>query len=209
MLKRLGQLISVDRLTAVVALLAAGSALYFTYNPDQRPFAPTDLRAHVKVDAIERGVTLDQWRWRVSVGNKDAHAKLLAEDPAEQEFHDGCGMGAEAGYLLYVDTDAKGFKKHSLSIRAALYDAGRRFRLPVADRYASLAKVPVQAPTAESVAEIWLWDPGTSRQLFARVELYAPHDQLIGFADSKRFPALTDPELRTLPQRCLPAPAGP
>ena len=206
MLQSLRKVVSVDRLTALVALVAGASALWFTYHPDQRPFAPTDLRAHVRVDAVERGVTLDQWRWRVSVGDKEAHAKLLAQDPAEQEFHDGCGLGAEAGYLLYIDTDAKGFKKHSLSIRAALYDARRRFRIPVADRYASLAQVPVEAPTAESVAEIWLWDPGGTGRLFARVELYAPHDQLIGFADSKPFPPLTERELRGLPQRCLPAP---
>jgi hypothetical protein len=206
MLARLRSFISVDRLTALVALAAGASALYFTYNPDQRPFAPTDLRAHLRVQAVERGVTLDQWRWRVSVGDADAHAKLLAQDPAEQEFHDGCGMGAEAGYLLYVTTDAQGFKKHSLSIRAALYDARRKFRVPVADRYASLAKVPVEAPTAASVAEIWLWDPGIGSRLFARVELYAPHDQLIAFADSKVFPSLAEHELSALPQRCLPAP---
>lgn len=208
MLTRLGKLISVDRLAALVALVAGASALYFTYHPDQRPFAPTDLSAHVRVDAIERGVTLDQWRWRVSVGDRDTHAELLAQDSAEQEFHDGCGSGAEAGYLLYVDTDAKGFKKHSLSIRAALYDAHRKARIPVADRYASLAKVPVQAPTAESVAEIWLWDPGVHRRLFARVELYAAHDQLIGFADSKPFASLGSRELKALPQRCLPGPAS-
>jgi hypothetical protein len=206
MLARLRQWVSADRLTAYVALAAGASALYFTYHPDQRPFAPTDLRADVHVDAVERGVTLDQWRWRVSAGDNDKHAGLLADDPAEQEFHDGCGLGAEAGYLLYIRIDAKGFKRRSLSIRAALYDARRRYRIPVADKYAQLAKVPVDAPTAESVAEIWLWDPGQPRRLFARIELYAPHDQLIGFADSKPFAVLTERELQALPQRCIPAP---
>jgi hypothetical protein len=197
---------TIERATALVALAASATALYFTYYPDRRPFVPTDLRAHTRVEAIERGVTLDQWRWRVTVGNTAEHAKLVNDDPATKLFHDRCGLGTQAGYLLYVDTDAKGFKKHSLSIRAALYDLHSRHRIAIAEKYAQLARVPIDAPTAESVSEIWLWDPGKAGPLFARVELYAPSDQLIGIADSKPFKALSERELEGLPSACIPPP---
>ena len=40
--------------------------------------------------------------------------------------------------------------------------------------------------------------------VFARVELYAPGEHLIAFADSKPFRVLTEHELAHLPQTCVP-----
>jgi hypothetical protein len=40
---------------------------------------------------VERGVTLDQWRWRVAVGDPERDASLVAEDRGTREFNDKCG----------------------------------------------------------------------------------------------------------------------
>jgi hypothetical protein len=189
---------------AAVALASAVVALVFTVFPGLKPFVATKRSATARNLPVERAVTLDQWRWRVAIGDPERDASLVAEDRGTREFNDKCGLGAEAGYLLYVATDARGFKRRQLSVREALYDGRRDRRMHVEGQYDRLARVPIDAPTDRSVQQIWLWDPGATSDVFARVELYAPGEHLIAFADSKPFRVLTEHELAHLPQTCVP-----
>jgi hypothetical protein len=191
---------------AAIAFATGLIALLFTLFPDLKPFTATQLQAHMQVRAFERGVTLDQWRWRVALDDRKRYAKLLAQDPGVKEFHDRCGLGTEAGYVFYVETDAEGFKRRSLAVRAALYNADTQERIPIPGELKPLVRVPIDAPTDRSVSVVWLWAPDEVRHLFARIELYGRGDHLVEFADSKKFRALTERELGALPDRCLPGP---
>jgi hypothetical protein len=179
---------------AAVAPASAVVALVFTVFPGLKPFVAIDQSA----------TTLDQWRWRVAVGDPEHDASLVAEDRVTREFNDKCGLGAEAGYLLYVATDARGLKRRQLSVREAFYDARSDRRMHVEGQYDRLVQVPIDAPTDRSVQQIWLWDPGATSEVFARVELYAPREHLTAFADSRPFRVLTEHELAHLPQTCVP-----
>ena len=117
---------------ALVALAAGIVALLFTLFPDVKPFTATELSAHLDPITVERGVTRDQWRWRVAVGNKQRHDELVEEDIAALGAPgDPCAiLGDAQGFVVFVSIRAKGFKKRELTLRAALYSKGRRRRVP-------------------------------------------------------------------------------
>jgi hypothetical protein len=189
---------------AFVALIAGVVSLLFTLFPDLKPFTPTDLSANLRVRAVERGVTRDQWRWREAFDDPGRHAQLVHEDQARLHLTDSCAGGAAPGYVVYVETHASGFKRRELTLRAQLYDAHSQRTVPVVGDSAVLARVPVDAPTAASVQQLWLLDPGVGRDYFARVEIYDPGGHLLDFADSRRFRRLTQREVTGLPHTCVP-----
>lgn len=190
----------------VVALATGAVALLFTLFPGLKPFTPTNLSATLSIQAIDRAVTRDQWRWQIAQGDTRVHAELLKNDRAVSAFKDACGGGADPGYVAYVKTTADGFKRRQLKLRATLYDAATH--RPVRDVVGGhdvLANVPIDAPTVTSVQRIWVYDPqppGT-RAYFVRVEVYDRQDDLLAFTDSSAVPKLTSRELRQLPSTCL------
>jgi hypothetical protein len=124
-------------------------------------------------------VTRDQWRHRIAQGDQVRYEEIVAEERKTSQFKDKCGRGAEPGFVLYVETNAKGFKRRQLLVRAALYDADTRRRAEgVDEEFRVLASVPIDAPTARSVQQIWLWEPGVSRRYFARVQIYEPQEAI-------------------------------
>jgi hypothetical protein len=185
---------------ASVALATGIAALVFTLFPGLKPFTPTDLRAQVHIDAIERAVTRDQWRWRIAQGDRRRRDALLAQDRELAAFKDSCGGGTDPGFIAYVRTEADGYKRRQLKLRAALYDAGSKRRVEgVEEVHAVLAALPIDAPAVVSVQRVWLFEPRAARRYFVRAEIYDQHDTLLGFADSAAFAPLRDQEIRVLP----------
>jgi hypothetical protein len=188
---------------AFIAFVTGIVALLFTLFPGLKPFTATELRVAVRIAAVDRQVTLDQWRWRVALGDAKEHARLVSEDPVAREFGDDCGRGTELGFVLFVNTDARGFKRRELTVRAALYNAVTRVRVKDTSQLAVLARVPIDAPTAESVQQVWVWEPSQGPRLYARVEVYDPENHLLAFDDTKPFKAHSYEEKERTPGVCL------
>jgi hypothetical protein len=190
---------------SVVAFAAAIAALFFTLFPDYKPFSPTKLSAKVEVLEVERAVTRDQWRWRVAVGDPRRYRELVKEDAriAGGPKDEPCNvLGAAPGFTIYVATSAEGFKRHELTLRATLYKRASRERVEDVEEYRKLARVPIDAPTAESVQAVWLYDPGQAELYFARAELYDPDQRLLSIADSKPFRGISRKELAGMRKNC-------
>jgi hypothetical protein len=189
---------------AVLAFATGLVALLFTLFPSLKPFEATELSANIRVVDVDRAVTRDQWRHRIAEGDPVRYEEIVAEERKTSKFKDKCGRGAEPGFVLYVETDAKGFKRRELLVRAAIYDADTRRRVEgVDEEFRVLASLPIDAPTARSVQQIWLWEPGVSRRYLARVQIYDRSDHLLAFDDSKVFRGLNSEELRALPSTCV------
>jgi hypothetical protein len=181
----------------LVALTAGIVAVLFTLFPDLKPFTATTQSADITVLAVERGVTRDEWRWRLAVGDRARHDALVREDKrlARRAADEPCRvLGDQPGFSVYVRTDARGFKRRELTVRAALYrhPSRRRIRFLTGtegERYRALARVPIDAPTAGSVQEIWVYDPGIEPrpQYFVRVAVHDPSDHVLDVADSPHF----------------------
>jgi hypothetical protein len=186
---------------AVVGLVAGVAALLFTLFPGIRPFSPTDLSASVKILQVESDVTRDEWRWRLAAGDARRHAQLARLDRRYSGFTDACAGGGELGFVVYARVEASGFKRRSLSVRSQLYDRRTGRRVVAADVFQRLARVPVDAPTEASVAQLFLTQPqieqtfGTRVRLpvyTARVELYDADDHLLDVAESEPFSAFEE-----------------
>jgi hypothetical protein len=184
-----------EGLGALVALVAAFVSLFFTLFPDLKPFAAETKSAAIEVRLVERGVTRDQWRWRVAVGRRDVHDRLAADDRAHSPFHTKCAGGGDLGFIVYAATKAEGFKRKQLRVRAALYNAHTGQQAIDHERANRvIAQVPIDAPTVSSVQVIWLYDPGGPPRYYARVEIYDPGDHLLAFDSSIPFRALSEKE---------------
>jgi hypothetical protein len=195
--------LTLQRASTVVALVTGVCALIFTLWPNVKPFEVTTKRATVLVSTVDRGVTRDQWRWRESLGDARRHADLVSTDAKTLKMAEAeacTALGGESGYVAVVTTAAEGFKRKSLIVRAWLYSYPARQRIEKTqnEEFRELAKVPIDAPTAESVEEIWAYDPGASRRYYIRVGLYDGGGQLLAVADSRPFNALSQKELSAL-----------
>jgi hypothetical protein len=209
-LGRVLQSLSLAGATGVVALVTGSLALLFTLFPDIKPFSPTKLSARAEIVRVDRAVTRDQWRVQVAVGDPARYQQLVADDLQSSQFTDRCGPGPVQGYVIYVRTDAEGYKRKQLRVRAQLYDARDEYRIPTPEQYVTLARVPVDAPTAVSISEVWLWDPAhRGAKYFAQAEIYDPGDHLLDVATSKPFRSITNSESRKLPKGCQPPPPAP
>jgi hypothetical protein len=191
---------------ALVAFITGVVALLFTLFPGIKPFSPTTLGAAVKVVGVERAISRDDWRRRVAVGDRERYRQLVLADNAAKKTKPGdpCAEGTLLGVLLYVKTHAEGYKRKQLTLRAVLYDASTGARLELADQYDPLARVPIDVPTKDSVQLLWLWSPSRPEQrgeMFARVEIYDPNEQLLDVANSGRFKALSEGESERLDER--------
>ena len=169
--------------------------------PRHPAFSPTDLSASVKILQVESDVTRDEWRWRLAAGDARRHAQLARLDRRYTGFTDGCAGGGELGFVVYARVEASGFKRRSLSVRSQLYDRRTGRRVVAADVFQRLARVPVDAPTEASVAQLFLTQPqveqtfGTRVSLpayTARVELYDADDHLLDVAESEPFRAFQE-----------------
>jgi hypothetical protein len=191
----------------IVALATGITALLFTLFPGLKPFTPTKLSAQLWIQTVDRAVTRDQWRWEIAQGDPRKHAQLVAQDREVSEFKDGCGGGTDPGYVVYVRSEADGYKRRQLKLRASLYDAAtKRAARDATGGHDVLAAVPIDAPTVISVQRIWVYDPrvlGARGSYIVRVELYDKNDNLLAFTDSKPVAELSSRELRQLPDRCL------
>jgi len=186
---------------AVVGLVAGVAALLFTLFPGIRPFSPTDLSASVKILQVESDVTRDEWRWRLAAGDARRHAQLVRLDRRYSGFTDECAGGGELGFVVYARVEASGFKRRSLSVRSQLYDRRTGRRVVAADVFQRLARVPVDAPTEASVAQLFLTQPQVQQTFgarlklpayMARVELYDTDDHLLDVAESEPFSAFEE-----------------
>jgi len=191
---------------ALVAFITGVVALLFTLFPGLKPFSPTTLGAAVKVVGVERAISRDDWRRRVAVGDPERYRQLVLADNTAKKTKPGdpCAEGTLLGVLLYVKTHAEGYKRKQLTLRAVLYDARSGARLELADQYDPLARVPIDVPTKDSVQLLWLWSPSRPEQrgeMFARVEIYDPNEQLLDVANSGRFKALSEGESERLDER--------
>jgi len=183
-------------------MISAGLAALYAIKPEWKPYVTTTKRADLRVLAVDRGVTRDQWRWRVANGDMKKRNALVTADAKvlKAPRDEACTVhGKQAGYVAYIRSTAEGFKRRELNVRMALYAYPSRQRLEstVAEEYRTLASVPVDAPTDSSVQEVWIYDPVAARRYFLRAGFY-DDGVLLAVADSKPFLALTDAELHAL-----------
>ena len=165
----------------LVALAAGLVAVFFTLFPDLKPFSATTKSADVSILAVERGVTRDEWRWRLAVGDRQVHGRIVDADRRIARRSPTKPAPLAKPYSVYVRTEAQGFKRRELTVRANLYrwPSRRQVRFLAGtevEKNRPLARVPIDAPLAGSGQEIWVYDPGLGErsQYFVRVTVYDP-----------------------------------
>jgi len=178
-------------LTAVVALVSGGLALFFQLRPDLAPDPRTHRGASASVFAVDDGVTLGRFlERRRAIVSEEEYAKERAAYIRQASAGDGGGDGSSVltlpGEDVFVNATIEGFKSKSVAMLASMYDADKRRRVR------ELSDVPVfqqhvEAPSDQSVIEFWLSAPPVNvRRYFVRVQVYHRGDGvLLGIADSK------------------------
>jgi hypothetical protein len=178
-------------LTAVVALVSGGLALFFQLRPDLAPDPRTHRGASASVFAVDDGVTLGRFlERRRAIVSEEEYAKEKAAYIRQASAGDSGGDGSSVltlpGEDVFVNATVEGFKSKSVAMLASMYDADKRRRVR------ELSDVPVfqqhvEAPSDQSVIEFWLSAPPVSvRRYFVRVQVYHRGDGvLLGIADSK------------------------
>jgi hypothetical protein len=178
-------------LTAVVALISGGLALFFQLRPDLAPDPRTHRGASASIFAVDDGVTLGRFleRRRVIVSEEE-YAKerqaYIRQASSDAGGADGSTILTLPGEDVFVNATIQGFKSKSVAMLASMYDADRRRRVR------QLSDVPVfqqhvEAPSDQSVIEFWLSAPPVNvRRYFVRVQVFHRGDGvLLGIADSK------------------------
>ena len=178
-------------LTALIALVSGGLALFFTVRPDLTPDPRTHLGASASIFAVDDGVTLGSFlERRRAIVSEEEYAEekqaYIRQASAAAGGGDGSTVLTLPGEDVFVNTTIQGFKSRSVAMLASMYDADRRTRVP------ELSDVPVfqqhiDAPSDQSVVEFWLSAPPVNvKRYFVRVQVYHRGDgALLGIADSK------------------------
>jgi hypothetical protein len=177
-------------LTAVVALISGGLALFFQLRPDLAPDPRTHRGASASIFAVDDGVTLGRFlERRRAIVSEEEYAKERAayiRQAAGAAGGDGSTVLTLPGEDVFVNATIEGFKSKSVAMLASMYDADKRRRVR------QLSDVPVfqqhvEAPSDQSVIEFWLSAPPVNvRRYFVRVQVFHRGDGvLLGIADSK------------------------
>jgi hypothetical protein len=175
-------------LTALLALVSGGLALFFQLRPDLLPDPRTQLGATAAVFAVDRDVTLKSYleRRRAIVSSQE----YKAERSHYTSVPGGEGLLTLPGEDVFVRLEVQGFKSRSVGMLASMYNASTGRRL------SQLSDVPVfteqlNSPSDRSVVEFWLpVPPVTTRTYFVRVVVYHRADGvLLAIADSKAIRA--------------------
>ena len=182
-------------LTAVVALVSGGLALFFQLRPDLAPDPRTHRGASASIFAVDDGVTLGAFlERRRAIVSDDEYAKEKAVYIRQAAVGAGGGDGSTVltlpGEDVFVNATIEGFKSKSVAMLASMYDVDKRRRI------AELSDVPVfqqhvDAPSDQSVVEFWLSAPPVNvKRYFVRVQVYHRGDGvLLGIADSRAIVA--------------------
>ena len=191
---------------SLLALIGGFVALLYTVSPSLRPDPRDTVAVTAEVLSIERVVTRDDWRHRVSK-SKAGYRALLRRDNKATGFplDDPCGNGGSVGFIANVETEAIGFKRRELTVRGTLIDARSARRIIAPNPV--LAQFPIDSPTAKSVARVFVFDPGRpkSERFLIRVEVLDGDGNVIGLADSEAFRSVSPEEYRTVETECVPA----
>jgi hypothetical protein len=191
---------------SLVALVGGFVALLYTVSPSLKPDPRDTVAVTAKVLSIERVVTRDDWRRRVSKSDA-AYRALVRRDNKATGFplDDPCGNGGSVGFIANVETEAIGFKRRELTVRGTLIDARTSRRIAAPNPV--LAQFPIDSPTAKSVARVFVFDPGRpeDERFLIRVEVLDGEDNVIGLADSKPFKSVSPDEYETVETECVPA----
>ncbi len=174
--------------TAGVALLAALLGLAFDLWPTLRPDPRTELSADVRVLAIERKVSLDEFMRRTS-GSQAAYRRQRAAYVRENGSAAGLAFHGE---LAYVQLAVRGFKGRDVTVKWSVYDARSKTRVraaPESERLRALASL--DAPSDQFVAELWI-EPVYAGRYFVRIEVRDGRT-LLAIADSTPFTGLRRP----------------
>lgn len=178
-------------LTALIALVSGGLALFFQLRPDLLPDPRTHLGAGARVFAVDKNVNLGSYlSRRKAIVSAAEYAK--EKNAYIREAQNGA-PGNDAGTVLtlhgedvFVNTTVNGFKSRSIAMLASMYNAKTKTRV------AQLSDVRVfqeqlNSPSDQSVVEFWFpAPPVTVGKYFVRVEVYHRGDGvLLAVADSK------------------------
>ena len=118
-------------LTAVVALVSGGLALFFQLRPDLAPDPRTHRGASATVFAVDDGVTLGRFlERRRAIVSEEEYAKERAGVHPSASAGDGGGDGSSVltlpGEDVFVNATIEGFKSQSVAMLASMYDADKR-----------------------------------------------------------------------------------
>ncbi|HEY6961021.1 MAG TPA: hypothetical protein VI408_03945 [Gaiellaceae bacterium] len=171
-------------LTALLALVSGGLALFFQLRPDLQPDPRTHLGATADVFAVDGDISLKTFLAR------RAAIVSPAELRSERAAYLASAGGSPAlltlpGEDVYVELTVEGFKSRSIALLASMYDARTKRRLRVLDDVPVFSE-RLSSPSARSVVEFWLpAPPVTTSRYFVRIAVYHRGDGvLLAIADS-------------------------
>jgi hypothetical protein len=174
--------LTLTAITALVALATAGVGLVFDLWPGLRPDPRSEFQADVRVLTVEPDVSYADFLRRTLSG--DDLQRAVREANEEQIFlHD-------PGFLVYVETTLRGFKRRSTRLRSSVYDAETNRRFSVKDLTDVFGAVETgEAPSDRSVQRLWIQPlPDPASDYFVRIEVYTEDEEtLLAIGDSERF----------------------
>jgi hypothetical protein len=175
-------------LTALIALISAGVALFFQLRPDLLPDPRTHRSASLKVFAVDDGVKLGQFlHRRKAIVTPAEYAKERAVYIGRSGGPSALNVLRTPGLDVFVRAHVEGFKSRSVALVASMYDADRHRRVPELDDV-PVFQQHVDAPSDDSVIEFWMSAPPvTVNRYFVRVAMYHRGDGvLLAIVDSPR-----------------------
>jgi hypothetical protein len=174
--------------TAIVALIAlAGSivALVFDLWPSLKPDPRTTLGAQLSVFTVEPDVSYGDYLSRISFSDPKLHDRLLRNYCGPSRT---CGGLSLPGQEIYVRMTVEGFKRRSVLMLAAVYDAASQTPVQGAG-LSPVSQEVLDSPSDSAVVPVWTPCPiNRTGRIFVRIELYHKGDEvLLAVADSQRF----------------------
>ena len=164
---------------AAGAFSLGSGALDFIYDirPDLRPDPKEKVGATLKISAVDRGVSQQEYLRR-----KDFPTAHCTPEQLKR-----------LGNVFYVDAQIEGFKRSTTPLRWFVYNTDNGRRLP----YARSGRTGVddfrpQAPVDRQISQVWVPAPPLDGSFFVRFELYSGR-LLLGFVDTAPFQVQTSP----------------
>lgn len=160
--------LSLAKVATVVTSVTAILGLIFLLQPDWKPQPLQELSGKLTDLAVERHVTLHEYRGRFRASGDD-----------------GAGDGRQVGHIVHFTAEIKGFKGKTCQMQWVVYDATSKARL--GDTYSGGINL---SPEALSDRVSWAaWIPAGLGTVFVRLELYDQKNIRLTWADTEVFDA--------------------
>jgi hypothetical protein len=161
--------LSTPAIGALIAAVSGAVTLAFTLSPSLAPDPGNAISAELHVVRVEPHAAYRSWARRVGYDGPRASADLLSQ---------------RDGFIVYLQLQVIGRKRHDLNLRKATYLSDRRTRW---ENFPPEVAFQSETPNDRWVASLFVPSPGLHKRFFVRYELYDRH-VMLAVADTPALP---------------------